>query len=101
MFAIGTFSMHTEHGRSRLTSRVESALVWLLGHASRIGPFLVFAVVLIVSWGALRQIHTRDFRFALRTLDRRWLTIAGVATLANIAVMGFYDVIAFQHTRSR
>src|SRR4051812_17052089 len=93
--------MHTEHGRSPLTSRIESGLVWLIGHASRIGPFLVFAIVLAVSWDALRQIHTRDFRLALRMLDRRWLTIAGIATVANIAVMGLYDVIAFQHTRSR
>ena len=70
-------SAETEHGRSRLTSRVEVSLVWLLGHASTLAPFLVFGLVLALSWGALRDIRVRDFRLALRTLDPLWLGSRG------------------------
>src|SRR6202158_2877242 len=84
-----------------MMSRVESGLVWLLGHASQIWPFLVFAIILTLSWGELRQFRMRDFRAAMGGLDRSWLVVAAVATIANVAVMGLYDVIAFQHTRSR
>jgi len=90
-----------ERGRSWLTSRVEVSLVWLLGHVSTIAPFLVFGVVLALSWSALREIRVRDFRLALRTLDPWWLGAAALLTAANVAVMGLYDVIAFSHTRSR
>jgi hypothetical protein len=34
-------------------SRVEVGLVWLIGHASQVWPFLVFAIILIPSWGEL------------------------------------------------
>ena len=81
-------------------SRVEVSLVWLLGHASQILPFLVFAIVLALSWGALREMTTRDVRAALGALEPRWLLVAATATIANIAVMGLYDVIAFRHTRA-
>src|SRR6266852_3424749 len=84
-----------------MMSRVEVSLVWLLGHASQVWPFLVFAIILILSWGELRQFTMGGFRAALRGLDRSWLVVAAVATIANVAVMGLYDVIAFQHTRSR
>src|SRR3954471_156862 len=90
-----------EHGRSRLTSRVETALVWLLGHATRVWPFIVFGVVVAVSWHALREIPPRQFRAALHTLDPQWLGVAALCTIANIGAMGLYDVIAFRNTRSR
>src|SRR5438128_595379 len=93
-------TFHEEHGRSRLTASTEGGLLWLLGHLTRVAPFLVLAAVLGVSWHALRQISVRDFRFALRSLDARWLIVAALATLLNIGVMGLYDVIAFRHTRS-
>src|SRR5438128_55859 len=93
--------MDTEHGRSRLTSRAEVSLLWLLGHLSHIAPFVVFALVLVLSWHALRQVNFRDFRIALRSLDPIWLGVAAAATFVNVAVMGLYDVIAFRHTRSR
>ena len=91
----------TGRGRSRLLARVEVGLVWLLGHAPRVWPFVVFAIVLALSWNALRQIHPGAFSAALRSLDLSWLVAAAAATAANIAVMGLYDVIAFHHTRSR
>jgi phosphatidylglycerol lysyltransferase len=90
-----------DHGRSRLTSNVEGGLVWLLGHASTLAPFLVFGLVLALSWSSLREIRIREFRLAFRTLDPLWLTAAALLTAANVAVMGLYDVIAFSHTRSR
>lgn len=92
-------SDHRAH--SQLASRIEACAMWLVGHASRAWPFLLFAIVLSVTWGALRQISTREFRTALRALDARWLVIAALATLANVTAMGLYDVIAFRHTRTR
>ena len=88
-------------GRSRLTSRLEVALVWLVGHAAKAWPFVVFAIVLGLSWHALRQIHPQEFNQALHRLDTRWLLVAAALTAANIGAMGLYDVIAFSHTRSR
>src|SRR4051794_15933829 len=90
-----------EHGRSRLTSRIETVLMWLLAHASRVWPFVVFGVVLALSWHAVRDIQPRVFRAAVRDLDAWWLGAATVFTIANIGAMGLYDVVAFRHTRSR
>ena len=81
-------------------ARFDAAAVWALGHAARVWPFILFAVVLALSWHTLRQIHTRDFRVALRALQAPWLLVAAAATLLNVAVMGWYDVIAFRHTRA-
>ena len=80
--------------------RHEIAAGWLMDRARRFWPFGLFAMVLALSWGALRQIHPRDFRHALDAIDTRWLLVAAAATIANIAVMGLYDVVAFRHTRS-
>jgi phosphatidylglycerol lysyltransferase len=85
----------------RLVSRIEGALVWALAHGAAIWPFAIFAAVLALSWGELRQIHPREVRAAVRDFDGRWIVIAGVVTAANIAVMGLYDVMAFRHTRCR
>ena len=63
------------------------------------GPLI--GIVGILSWSSLRAIHPRDVRTALHGLDSTWLAIAALATLLNIAVMGLYDVIVFEHTRSR
>lgn len=74
--------------------------MWLIGHVSHLWPVAVLALVVGVSWQALRQIHPRDFSAALHALDPRWVAAAAVITAANIATMGFYDVVAFRHTRS-
>ena len=89
-----------ERGRSRMMSRVEVSLVWLLGHASQILPFLVFAIVLALSWGLEGDDDARRPGGARRTGAQVWLLVAATATIANIAVMGLYDVIAFRHTRA-
>jgi phosphatidylglycerol lysyltransferase len=95
-------------GKDRPPRRFSAALaaletigLWLVGHAPRFLPFLVIAVVVAISWGPLRQIHPREVRTALQLLDSSWLALAALATVANIAVMGLYDVLAFAHTRSK
>src|SRR5262249_54872200 len=99
-YAFHRMSDDFERGRSRLTSRLESGGVWLVGHLSRVWPFALLAVVLALSWHALRDINPRAFRAALRSLDPNWLAAAAAITLANTGAMGLYDVIAFRHTRS-
>lgn len=85
--------------RQSILGRARVALVWLLANGSTFWPFVVFAAVLLLSWGELRQIHPGAVRAALRNFDARWIVIAGLITVANIAVMGLYDVVAFRHTR--
>ncbi len=90
-----------EPRRHRITSALENSGLWLLGHGSRLWPFVVLAVGLVLSWEAMRRIHPRDFSTALHALDPRWLAAAAIVTLVNIGAMGLYDVVAFRHTRSR
>src|SRR6476659_3009831 len=80
---------------------LEDAWKWMVAHAARIWGFALFGLVLAVSWHTLRGIHTRDFRVALHSLDVQDLTLVAVLTILNVAVMGFYDVLAFRHTRTR
>ena len=87
--------------QSVLFVRLGNGLLWLLGHAPKVLPVVVIGLVGILSWSELRAIHPRDVRAALHSLDPFWLLIAALATLLNIGVMGLYDVIAFEHTRSR
>lgn len=81
-------------------ARVEGSLVWLLGHLSHLWPFALFALVLALTWRGLSQIHPHSVRESLYALDLRWLELAAALTAINIAVMGFYDVLAFRDTRS-
>ena len=85
----------------RLVARIEVALVWALAHGAAVWPFLMFAIVLALSWSELRHIHPRDVRLAVRYFDAPWLVAAAAITASNIAVMGVYDVIAFRRTRCR
>ena len=87
--------------RPTLVSSLENGALWLIGHSSRVWPFIVLSVVLGLSWQAVRQIHPRDFSAALHSLDLDWVAAAGVVTALNIVAMGFYDVVAFRHTRSK
>jgi len=87
--------------QSVLFVRLGNGLLWLLGHAPKVLPVVVIGLVGILSWSELRAIHPRDVRAALHSLDPFWLLIAALATLLNIGVMGLYDVIVFEHTRSR
>ena len=87
--------------QSVLFVRLGNGLLWLLGHAPKVLPVVVIGLVGILSWNELSAIHPRDVRAALHSLDPFWLLIAAFATLLNIGVMGLYDVIVFEHTRSR
>ena len=87
--------------RPGLWRRAQAAAVWTLGHLARFWTLGVAAVILAVSWQALRQIHIGAFRAALHSLEVRWLGVAAAATILNVAVMGCYDVFAFRHTTAR
>ncbi len=76
------------------------ASTWLVAHAARAWGLVIIVVVLALSWQALRGIHIHDVRATLRALDGRWLVVAAVLTIANVAIMGLYDVLAFRHTRT-
>jgi phosphatidylglycerol lysyltransferase len=89
-----------ERQRPRIIAAGENAALWLIGHGSKLWPFIVFGVVVALSWETLRQIHPRDFAGAMHALDSPWLAFAALFTVANVVAMGFYDVIAFRHTRS-
>ncbi|HMC75894.1 MAG TPA: bifunctional lysylphosphatidylglycerol flippase/synthetase MprF [Vicinamibacterales bacterium] len=78
----------------------ERALTWLVAHAARAWGFVVVVVVVALSWTALREIHIHEVRATLRGLSAGWLVIAALVTLANVAIMGLYDAIAFRHTRA-
>jgi hypothetical protein len=80
--------------------RSERASPWLVANAPRAWGFLLVAVV-TGPWNALRGIHIHEVRATLRALDDRWLAMAAAVTLANVAIMGLYDVVAFRHTRTR
>src|ERR1044071_2393268 len=91
--------MH-ERSRSTVGSTLENGSLWVLGHATKVWPFVVVAIVLSLSWQAIRQIHPRDFSSAFHSLDVTWLLAAGFVTAFNVGAMGLYDVVAFSHTRS-
>ena len=79
----------------------ERASTWLVANAARAWGLAVVVLVLALSWSALRGIHIHQVRATLRTLNAWWLLAAALITIANIAIMGLYDVLAFRHTRAR
>jgi phosphatidylglycerol lysyltransferase len=87
--------------REEIQRRTEQVSTWIVARAARAWGLLVIAIVLALSWQALRGIHIHDVRETLRALDGRWLVAAGAFTLVNVAVMGLYDVVAFSRTRTR
>jgi phosphatidylglycerol lysyltransferase len=72
----------------------------VIGVGSRVWPAIAIGLVLWLTWDSLRGVHMREVRTALRALDVTWVALAGALVALNVAVMGFYDVIAFRHTRS-
>src|SRR5262245_38858316 len=83
-----------------MTRPTERASTWVVAHAGRVWGLIVIALVLALSWHALRGIHIHTVRSLLRALDARWLVVAVAITAGNIAVMGLYAVLAFRHTRA-
>jgi phosphatidylglycerol lysyltransferase len=82
-------------------SRLKTFGVWLIGHGTRVVPIVVVGVVIALTWATLHQVHWRDVRVALHGMDGAWLAVAAAVTALNVAVMGLYDVTAFESTRSR
>ncbi len=80
--------------------RLEGLALWILSHGSSVWPPIAIVLVLWLTWHTLRDIHIREVRAALETLDPFWIWAACACTALNVAVMGLYDVIAFRHTRS-
>jgi phosphatidylglycerol lysyltransferase len=81
--------------------RIEAASSWIVAHAARLWGIALFGIVLALSWHTLRGVHTQNVRAVLRALDARAVTLAALVTMANIAIMGLYDVMAFRHTKTR
>jgi phosphatidylglycerol lysyltransferase len=79
----------------------DSASTWIVANGARVWGFAVVVVLLAVSWETLRGIHMQEFRRVLHALDLRRVALAALITLANVTVMGCYDVLAFRHTRTR
>ncbi len=88
-------------GLTRRVQRFEGAGLWVLGHASRVWPVVVVGLVLWATWDALRGVHIRQVRAALRAVDPNWVWAAAGLTALNIAAVGFYDVVAFRRTGAR
>ena len=81
---------------------VRARSTWMVAHAAGSGGSLSSAIVLALSWNALRGMHTHEVRATLRRAGRaRAARSRPLVTIANIAIMGMYDVVAFRHTRTR
>jgi phosphatidylglycerol lysyltransferase len=89
------------NGRWRDRPTIDAVSTWIVAHAAQLWGIVVFGIVLARSWHALRGIHTHEVRAVLRTLAGWPLAIAALVTVLNIAIMGFYDVMAFAETRTR
>ncbi len=78
-------------------------VLWLLANFRWLWPILVVTAVVAASWSDLHSVHFRQLRFALHTQNTFWLGIAALLTLANLAVMGLYDVVSLRgsHVRVR
>jgi phosphatidylglycerol lysyltransferase len=75
-------------------------VAWVVGHLRRLWPLLVLAGVAIASADALARVHPGAVGRALQEVDPAWVGLAVLATLANVALMGAYDVLAFRDTRA-
>ena len=80
---------------------IDAVSTWIVANAARLWGVCLVAVVVALSWHALRGVQTRAVRGILEQLDTRALIVAGLVTLLNIAIMGLYDVMAFADTRTR
>ncbi len=79
---------------------IEVALTWLLAHVTRVWPAVALGLVALLTWDAWRSVRPAAVRAAINGTDARWLLAALAATVANLAAMGFYDVLAFRRTRA-
>src|SRR5437867_3279717 len=68
----------------------------VLGSASRWWPFLLVGAVSYLGWEELRRIDLVQVGQTLHSLSSRWLVIASVLTLLNLALLGCYDLITLE-----
>src|SRR5712671_3740475 len=57
-------------------------------------PWVLLTLVAIVGWKELREVDLRQVRDLLRGTNAALVALLLVATAANLAVGGFYDVVA-------
>ena len=78
-------------------------VLWLLGNARWLWPLVVIGIIFTVARSALRDIHYHAIHQAIRQMDTSWVMLTGLLTIANLAVMGIYDVICLrgEHVRPR
>ena len=76
-------------------------VLWLLANARWVWPLVVIAIIFSVTWSDLRIIDYRQVRHSLQRTDYSWMLLAGLLTLVNLAVMGFYDVICLRSSQVR
>jgi phosphatidylglycerol lysyltransferase len=60
----------------------------------RIWPWLLLSLVAVVGWRELRQVDFLQVRDLLRATDALVVALLVIATAANLALSGFYDVAA-------
>lgn len=71
-----------------------SALTRLLPVLRGLWPWLLLAVVAVVGWKELRQVDLARVRTLIRGTDDLRIALLLMATAANLALAGFYDVFA-------
>ncbi len=76
-------------------------LLLVLANARWLWPLLVVSVVVAAAWSDVRTIDYHQVRRALRDQGLWWLILAALVTVANLAIMGLYDVICLRGTRIR
>ena len=74
--------------------RARSTLARLLPAARAAWPWLLLAAVAVVGWKELRQVDLVQVRSLLRATDTARVLLILVATAANLALAGVYDVFA-------
>src|SRR5512143_1534433 len=76
-------------------------VLWLIGNARWLWPIVVIGIIFMVARSALRDIEYHTVRHAIRQMDTSWVILTGLLTIANLAVMGMYDVICLRGVHVR
>ncbi len=82
-----------------MTSPARPPLVLrILGSLRRLWPLLLIGGLALAGWEELRRIDLNAVRAALHALSVPWLLLAAAITIANLALLGLYDVITLRGT---
>ena len=82
-----------------MTSSARTPLVLrILGSLRRLWPLLLIGGLAFAGWEELRRIDLNAVRAALHALSVPWLLVAAAITIANLALLGLYDVITLHGT---